>query len=78
MQCGDAGRFANAGNLLSQSARFLLERPQAEAIVAATEAQVGASWQATARGAGVSERDCERLASAFVYPGFRLSPAARD
>jgi len=73
MTCGDAGRFATAGNLLSQSARFLLARPQAEAIIAAMEEQVRASWYATARGAGVSERDCDRIASAFVYPGFSAS-----
>jgi serine/threonine-protein kinase HipA len=71
MACGDAGRFASADNLLSQSARFLLAPLQAEAIIAAMEEQVRASWYATARGAGVSERDCDRIASAFVYPGFR-------
>ncbi|MFN0164321.1 MAG: type II toxin-antitoxin system HipA family toxin [Burkholderiales bacterium] len=71
MACGDAGRTASAGNLLSQSARFLLEGPQAEALLATMEEQVRATWYATARSAGVSERDCERIASAFVYPGFR-------
>jgi HipA-like C-terminal domain len=29
MECGDQGRFANAGNILSQHARFLLEREEA-------------------------------------------------
>lgn len=71
MACGDAGRFANAGNLLSQSARFLLARAEAEAIIRGMEAQVRASWYATARGAGVAERDCERIAPAFAYSGFR-------
>ncbi len=71
MGCGDAGRFANAENLLSQSARFLLERDDASAIVDAMEAQVRGAWHATARAAGVSERDCEKIASAFAYPGFR-------
>ena len=75
MACGDAGRFANADNLLSQSARFLLERGDAEAIVDAMEAQVGATWHSTARGAGVSVADCEKIASAFNYPGFRRSKA---
>lgn len=70
MACGDAGRTASAGNLLSQSARFLLERSQAEALLAAMQEQVRATWYATARSAGVSERDCERIASAFVYSGF--------
>jgi serine/threonine-protein kinase HipA len=76
MQCGDAGRFANATNLLSQSARFLLEPGEASAMIAAMEAQVRASWYATARAAGVSERDCEHIASAFAYPGFRQQQQA--
>ena len=33
MACGDAGRFANAENLLSQSARFLLDPDEARALV---------------------------------------------
>jgi serine/threonine-protein kinase HipA len=74
MECGDAGRFANAGNLLSQSARFLLERGQATAMIDAMEAQVRGTWHATARAAGVSERDCDAIAPAFSYPGFRQSP----
>lgn len=71
MACGDAGRFANAANLLSQSPRFLLEATQARAMVNAMEAQVRGTWYATARAAGVSERDCARIAPAFAYPGFR-------
>lgn len=71
MSCGDGGRLASAGNLLSQAARFLLERPRAEGMVAVMEEQVRATWYATARGAGVSERDCGQIAAAFVYPGFR-------
>lgn len=71
MMCGDGGRFANADNLLSQSARFLLERDEARALIDAMETQVRGSWHATARKAGVSERDCEKIAPAFVYPGFR-------
>ncbi len=71
MECGDAGRFANAENLLSQSARFLLDAGEARALVDAMEAQVRGSWYAVARAAGVSERDCDKIASAFAYPGFR-------
>jgi serine/threonine-protein kinase HipA len=71
MVCGDAGRFANASNLVSQSARFLLERGQAQAIVASMESQIRANWYATARSVGVDEADCDRIAAAFVYPGFR-------
>lgn len=71
MECGDAGRFAKAENLLSQSARFLLDLDEARALVDAMEAQVRSSWYALARAAGVSERDCDKIALAFVYPGFR-------
>lgn len=70
MACGDSGRAAQRSNLLSQSARFLLEPAQAQAIITAMEQQIRATWYATARSAGVSERDCERIAPAFVYPGF--------
>jgi len=71
MECGDAGRFANAGNLFSQSARFLLGPGDAAAIIDTMEEQVRDTWYATVRGAGVSERDCEQIARAFAYPGFR-------
>lgn len=71
MGCGDGGRFANANNLLSQSARFLLGPGEAAAIIDAMEANVRANWYAAARGASVSDRDCETIAPAFAYPGFR-------
>lgn len=76
LECGDAGRFASADNLLSQSARFLLEPGEAAAMIDAMEAQVRGTWYATARAAGVSERDCERIATAFAYPGFRQQQEA--
>jgi serine/threonine-protein kinase HipA len=72
MDCGDDGRRAQAGNLLSQSARFLLGEEQARATVDSMEQQVRGSWYEVARRAGVSERDCARIAPAFAYPGFRL------
>ena len=74
MECGDAGRFANASNLLSQSARFLLERKEAAASIDRMEEQVRNTWYATAREVGVTERDCEAIAPAFAYSGFRFDP----
>lgn len=71
MECGDAGRFANAENLLSQSARFLLKRDHAARIVDEMEAQVKARWFGVAREAGVSPAQCDRISGAFVYEGFR-------
>ena len=72
LSCGDLGRYAHAENLLSQSQRFYLKREQAEVIVTSMEKQIEATWYETARRAGVSEKDCDTISSAFVYPGFRL------
>ncbi len=71
MQCGDLGRFANAENLLSQSARFLLNPGHASEIVDGMEERVRGRWYAVAREAGVSETDCNLIATAFLYQGFR-------
>jgi serine/threonine-protein kinase HipA len=67
--CGDQGRFANAKNILSQHARFLLQKDEAEKIIADTKAQVG-HWYDTVRACGVSEKDAETIRGAFNYPGF--------
>lgn len=72
MICGDEGRFANAKNLLSQSARFLLPSDDAKRIVAAMRDRVRGTWYEVARSVGVSEKDCERISGAFAYPGFDL------
>jgi len=70
MTCGDQGRFANAANLLSQHARFLLGADEAEAIISTMAEQVRASWYGVVRAQGVSERDAETIRGAFVYDGF--------
>jgi serine/threonine-protein kinase HipA len=67
--CGDQGRFANAKNILSQHARFLLQKKEAENIIADTQARVG-HWYDTVRACGVSEKDAETIRGAFIYPGF--------
>lgn len=71
--CGDMGRYANVDNLLSQHSRFLLNRDDAEATVRGMEQIVRNRWYSIARAEGTTESDCERISSAFVYPGFRLS-----
>lgn len=73
LTCGDQGRRASAENLLSQSGRFLLSREAAARILDDMEAQVRSRWYETARREGVSERDCDRIAGAFAYAGFRCS-----
>jgi serine/threonine-protein kinase HipA len=72
LACGDQGRYANAKNILSQHARFLLDRSEAEKIVNDMKAQVDATWYDAVRASGVSQRDAETIRGAFVYPGFSL------
>ena len=72
MDCGDMGRFANAKNILSQHARFLLEKVEAEKIIGAMKRQIDATWYDTVRACGISEKDAETIRGAFVYPGFSL------
>src|SRR6185437_16406607 len=69
MECGDLGRYANAKNLVSQHERFLLEKPDAEAILRDMTLKVG-KWYDVVRAAGVSGRDAETIRGAFLYPGF--------
>lgn len=69
MECGDLGRYANAKNILSQHARFLLEKQEAEKIVQDMTVQVG-KWYDIVRACGVSENDAETIRGAFLYPGF--------
>jgi serine/threonine-protein kinase HipA len=71
MVCGDQGRFANANNLTSQAARFLLSTEESTHIVDEVEAQVRATWYTVARGCGVSDSDCAQIAGAFAYAGFK-------
>ena len=70
--CGDNGRYANRDNILSQCARFLLDRREADAIVTEMEMNVRKSWYQVARSEGVGERDCDAIRNAFAYPGFGL------
>jgi serine/threonine-protein kinase HipA len=70
MECGDQGRFANEGNLLSQHARFLLEPDEARNILSGMKEQIKKTWYGTVRACGVSENDAEAIRAAFVYPGF--------
>ncbi|MCP3380621.1 HipA domain-containing protein [Bradyrhizobium sp. CCGUVB4N] len=67
---GDQGRFANAKNVLSQHARFLLDADEAKGLVSTMTDQVRASWYDVVRGQGVTEKDAEAIKGAFVYPGF--------
>jgi serine/threonine-protein kinase HipA len=70
MECGDQGRFANEGNIVSQHARFLLDLDEAMSIVTTMKDQIEKTWYGTVRASGVSENDAEAIRGAFVYPGF--------
>jgi len=72
LECGDMGRYAKAGNLLSQSARFLLQDKEVAKVVNDMEEVVSKRWYDIARKEGVSGKDCDSIAGAFVYPGFGL------
>src|SRR5580692_6272829 len=72
LDCGNMGRYANAKNILSQHARFLLDKDEADKIVNNMKARVEATWYETLRASGVSEKDAETIRGAFVYPGFSL------
>jgi len=78
MVCGDQGRYANARHLLSQSVRFLMPVDDARVIIDAMKDHVKGEWYDIARGVGVSETDCERIAGAFAYPGFDLERSGRS
>ena len=56
----------------AMQAGTMLGEEQARATVDSMEQKVRDSWYEVARRAGVSERDCARIAPAFAYPGFRL------
>lgn len=76
LACGDMGRYAHADNLLSQSARFLLEPGEAGGIIDQMEQIVRTRWYDVARREGVTQKDCETIRPAFAYEGFRLPIAS--
>lgn len=71
LSCGDMGRYAHADNLLSQHGRFLLGPDEAKYIIDMMEETIKNRWYEIARREGVSEKDGEKISSAFAYPGFR-------
>ena len=69
MACGRFGRYANRTNLLSHHGRFLLDMAEATAVFERTATTVREQWRTHMRRAGVTERDCEAIGSAFAYEG---------
>ena len=69
MACGRFGRYANRTNLLSGHGQFLLDQAEAESMFERIVTNVRNGWYAEMRRAGVNDRDCQTIASAFVYDG---------
>ena len=65
--------FANKDNLLSEADKFLLNQDQAKKIIDDMYKIVKNEWYAIARQAGVTETDCEKIKSSFVYEGFNYN-----
>jgi serine/threonine-protein kinase HipA len=74
MRVGRWNRRATRANLLSQCGYFLLSEEDAGRIVDDMKAVVEARWRAHLSAAGVSRPDTDRVAPAFVPPGFEHAP----
>ena len=69
MACGPLGKMANKDNLIAGAGRFLLGEEEAEQIFQQVSERVRAQWEPTLRQCGVSERDCQAIAPAFLQTG---------
>jgi serine/threonine-protein kinase HipA len=74
MTAGEFNRYANRTNLLSGHAQFKLARAEAAVIINSIQNVVANRWRPVMRHNRVNEADCERLATAFNYPGFEFDP----
>jgi len=73
MSIGKWGRYANKDNLLSCCQRFRLHHDEASALIDQMMETVEKSWYPIAKASGVSEIDCQRIQSSFLYDGFKYS-----
>jgi serine/threonine-protein kinase HipA len=69
MACGTHGRIASKANIMSGHGRFLLREQEAVRIFETITGTVRREWRVAMRHAKVSQRDCERIARAFLYEG---------
>ncbi len=77
MTCGTFGRSAKKVNLLTGCERFLFSKEEAEIIIDNIVETVKNQWDSSLRRAGVSEKDCAAISSAFIYDGFFYDIAER-
>lgn len=72
------GGVATRGNLQTECGRFGYAPEKAASVVDEMRSFVSDRRYATCRGASVSPDDCERIRSAFVYPGFQWGEEAEN
>ncbi len=70
LEVGRQGRWANRGNILSESERFGFGAPEAGSLIDELKACVSTRWKALVRQRGGTPADVEAIAPAFDYPGF--------
>lgn len=73
MECGILGRVATRENLVSQAPRFGLLADEANAAIEEMRKIVTRFWRAEVLRNGGSERDCQAIEPAFVFPGFEYT-----
>lgn len=78
MICGAHGRLARRANLMTGHGRFLLSEQDAQAMIDRMVETVKGEWDASLRRAGVSEKDCATVSSAFIYDGFFYEVLAQN
>jgi serine/threonine-protein kinase HipA len=70
MICGNYGRRARRGNLLSGCLQFGIEHDVADQHITEVQKTVDRDWQAMIQQCGGTARDCIAVASAFNDEGF--------
>lgn len=69
MECGEKGRYANRANIIGGHGRFYLGLGKAEQIFDEMIETIRSEWLGCMRRIGVTEADCTRISSAFLYEG---------
>ncbi|MBU1211542.1 MAG: HipA domain-containing protein [Alphaproteobacteria bacterium] len=77
LDCGPAGRYANRANIIAGHGRCLLGQEEATAIFDEVAQTVAAQWRPVMRREGLSDQDCEAIASAFNYEGLTYASHER-
>ncbi len=76
MLCGNLGRRARRGNILSGAGRFGLGDVDANAMIDQIAGIVRSEWEGEIRRQGGTGADCAAVATAFVHEGFEYEDAS--